>query len=710
MLPLALGLALLAGLAATGVPGEEDADRLETAAVSIPTGEPWDALRQAEYERSSEKLVPLLDHEDAAVRAGAALALGRCGDRGWPSFSKTTSHLGIARLLVRALRDEDVEVRRTAAFAIGLNAHPYPWELLLKACLPDADPDPDAEVRARCVEAVTKLSLEGEARDLVRGGVLLLLDDPAPRVRAEAAVGTHRWSRADPGADEVDAALLARLESEEDPDVVRALLFALQRRSADAAREAFLAHAMAEDVMTRLYAVRGLARIAPDASIRPALANALDDADWRVACEAALGLGAYPEAAADLAARAEAPGDFTNLEPAHLRRAIWTVMLSYPPYEDWADGEPGPIEQDESDAVFAAQIETMFHLTSTAPESSESADLAGLVAGFRSTYSNAPDALIAALYRGVARHPAGRCVPVLVAALERETSPLVLEAIAEGLGKHPGDASRAALHGLLAHPDNGVRLAAVLALREMPDASDLAPLQACFESSEGDIATEIRFNVLRDVAAIGAAEGHAIVALGFSDPHPFVQKVAAEAFAALPPPEKAPSVKRIARRPPRAPRAGKEYPAFERNPLVAVETTRGTMHFELFPAEAPTHVHNFLTLIGEDHYDGLPFHRVVPDFVIQGGDYRGDGNGGATWNGHPLPNEVGPRKYVRGSLGMPRNEDWDSGGSQLFVTHRPAPHLDGRFTIFGELRTGEDVLDAIEVGDRILDVRLVERP
>jgi cyclophilin family peptidyl-prolyl cis-trans isomerase len=131
------------------------------------------------------------------------------------------------------------------------------------------------------------------------------------------------------------------------------------------------------------------------------------------------------------------------------------------------------------------------------------------------------------------------------------------------------------------------------------------------------------------------------------------------------------------------------------------------MVFELFPNETPAHVFNFLALVEKHHYDGLTFHRVVPDFVIQGGDLRGDGNGGVTWRGEPLRAEFTPRAYVRGSLGMPRNEDPDSGGSQFFVTHRETPHLDGRYTLFGELRTGFEVLDAVEVGDRIESITLL---
>jgi cyclophilin family peptidyl-prolyl cis-trans isomerase len=158
---------------------------------------------------------------------------------------------------------------------------------------------------------------------------------------------------------------------------------------------------------------------------------------------------------------------------------------------------------------------------------------------------------------------------------------------------------------------------------------------------------------------------------------------------------------------PEHPWATDELPDWTHNPLVEVVTSRGSMLFELFPAEAPVHVWNFLQLARRGEYDGTIFHRVVPDFVIQGGDYRGDGNGGRTWEGQSLRGEFGPRKYVRGSLGMPRNADLDSGGSQIFVTHRPTPHLDGRYTIFGELRGGGSVLDQIELGDRILGVKLV---
>jgi cyclophilin family peptidyl-prolyl cis-trans isomerase len=281
----------------------------------------------------------------------------------------------------------------------------------------------------------------------------------------------------------------------------------------------------------------------------------------------------------------------------------------------------------------------------------------------------------------------------------------------EALSKHDTPQTREFLQSMLADPDNGIRLAAVTSLGEMmPNTSDVEPLKRCYDSSTGDGAVEIRFNVLRNVAKIGGDPAMAILVAAFADPNPFVRRVARDELQRAFPDMKVTKldVKFADAHPAAVPVAGRDFPLYEKSPVVDVVTSRGTMTFELFPQEAPVHVFNFLKQIEAKHYDGLDFHRVVPDFVIQGGDYRGDGNGGGTWRGSAdaLRHEVTPRKYIRGSLGMPRNEDFESGGSQFFVTHRPTPHLDGRYTIFGELRRGFEVLDAIEVGDKILSVRV----
>jgi cyclophilin family peptidyl-prolyl cis-trans isomerase len=108
-------------------------------------------------------------------------------------------------------------------------------------------------------------------------------------------------------------------------------------------------------------------------------------------------------------------------------------------------------------------------------------------------------------------------------------------------------------------------------------------------------------------------------------------------------------------------------------------------------------VSNFVRLVREGFYDGLPWHRVVPNFVIQGGDPLGSGWGGP---GYALPDEINRRRFLRGTVGMPKAGK-DTGGCQIFITHAPTPHLDGNYTVFGQVTSGLDVVDQIEVGDSI---------
>ncbi|PYP77706.1 MAG: hypothetical protein DMD35_13875 [Gemmatimonadetes bacterium] len=139
-----------------------------------------------------------------------------------------------------------------------------------------------------------------------------------------------------------------------------------------------------------------------------------------------------------------------------------------------------------------------------------------------------------------------------------------------------------------------------------------------------------------------------------------------------------------------------------RVPIARIDTERGTIELVLFPAEAPVTVHNFVSLARRGYFDGQRFHRVVPNFVIQAGDPRGDGNGGP---GYAIRDELNPHRYRRGTLGMALSGP-NTGGSQFFVTHAPQPHLDGGYTVFGELRAGVDVLDGIVQGDRIVRITI----
>ena len=130
---------------------------------------------------------------------------------------------------------------------------------------------------------------------------------------------------------------------------------------------------------------------------------------------------------------------------------------------------------------------------------------------------------------------------------------------------------------------------------------------------------------------------------------------------------------------------------------VEVRTNRGTIRLRLDCPRAPRTCLNLLDLAAQHFYDGLLFHRVVPDFVIQAGDPRGDGYGGP---GYVLGDELNRLRYHRGTLGMALAGP-DTGGSQFFITLSPQPHLDGGYTAFGEVIAGAEVLNAIQAGDRI---------
>lgn len=134
-------------------------------------------------------------------------------------------------------------------------------------------------------------------------------------------------------------------------------------------------------------------------------------------------------------------------------------------------------------------------------------------------------------------------------------------------------------------------------------------------------------------------------------------------------------------------------------------TTKGSFTIDLLPEDAPLTVDNFIKLARSNYFNGLEVHRVVPNFVMQDGDPRGDGNGGPGWS---IRCEINMVRFERGAVGMALSGK-DTGGSQWFVTHSPQPHLDGGYTVFGRVNeTGMKVVDQIVRGDKIASVRIVE--
>ena len=135
------------------------------------------------------------------------------------------------------------------------------------------------------------------------------------------------------------------------------------------------------------------------------------------------------------------------------------------------------------------------------------------------------------------------------------------------------------------------------------------------------------------------------------------------------------------------------------NPIVTFEMENGkTIKAELYPEIAPNTVNNFLSLVNKGYYDGLTFHRVIYGFMIQGGCPKGNGTGGPGWHikGEFAANGVkNDLKHTRGVLSMARAMDPNSAGSQFFIMHEDAPHLDGQYAAFGKVVSGMEVVDEI---------------
>ena len=145
----------------------------------------------------------------------------------------------------------------------------------------------------------------------------------------------------------------------------------------------------------------------------------------------------------------------------------------------------------------------------------------------------------------------------------------------------------------------------------------------------------------------------------------------------------------------------------EKLPIIQIQTKRGDITIEMFEDEAPNTVANMISLIEKGYYNGLNFHRVIPDFMIQGGCPHGTGTGGP---GYDFDDECAPdrRHDSAGVLSM-ANTGPGTNGSQFFITHGPTPHLDGKHTVFGKVTEGQEVVDEIKQGDVMQTVVVLQK-
>ena len=255
----------------------------------------------------------------------------------------------------------------------------------------------------------------------------------------------------------------------------------------------------------------------------------------------------------------------------------------------------------------------------------------------------------------------------------------------------------------LTRDDVPVRAAAASIAGELKMASAREALVAAWQRSRTDDSDDARWAALAALAAIDPAAARAPMEETLADRDWAMRLRAATWLVAQDPTSDAltrirPAPVTVAAELYEAPRL--ITPSY--SPQVYIDTAKGTVQVELAVLDAPLTVENFVALARKGYFDGLQIHRVVPAFVMQDGDPRGDGSGGP---GYSIRDELNDRPYRRGTIGMALSGP-DTGGSQWFVALAPQPHLEGRYTVFGQVMQGMDVVDRLEVGDTITKVRV----
>jgi cyclophilin family peptidyl-prolyl cis-trans isomerase/HEAT repeat protein len=621
-------------------------------------------------------LVRLLEDGEARIRRRAAIAVGRVG---LPEAVPA---------LVRLLQtDTDAEVRQMAAFGLGLIGDQSAVEPLRAAV---ADPLP--LVAGRAAEALGLLNDSASAPAI---GKMVASHAAAVSSVAPDAAGTEVDGAAE--AFRLGVYALARLKNYDalaasvlTPDGQPRLqwwpvAYALQRIEDKRALPALLTLARAENALTKAFAVKGLGALR-DPSAVPVLLPLIE------ASSAASGPGI--EAIRAMGRIGDARG-----EPA-LTKLLYTRGLN-------------PMVRAETllalgDSAAAVSVDAFVDFLGNPSPTVRLAALQGFAKREDDTFLTVlsgldPDAhwsVRAGLATILGSKNHGRSLPRLTPMLA-DADARVVTAVLTALTKLRAPGLEKTLLEHLAKDDIGIRAAAASNIGELKPEGGVAALVAVYKRGEADLVIDTRAAALEALSKYGAAAVPTLrTALGDKDWA--VRVKAAELLKALDPTIE---TARAIRPAPAASSVSYETPSLTApavSPHVYIETEKGTIEIELDVLDAPITANNFIVLARKGYYDGLSFHRVVPNFVIQGGDPRGDGEGGP---GYTIRDELNQEPYLRGTVGMALA--WrDTGGSQFFITHGPQPHLDARYTVFGRVVSGMEVVDAITQWDVMKRVRV----
>ena len=622
-------------------------------------------------------LLRLLNDDEARTRRRAALALGRVG---LPEAIPA---------LQQALGDAEFEVRQMAAFALGLIGDASARPALLNA-LKDSEPI----VQGRAAEALGTIGDRSDApaiaamvKTWIQGGAL-----------NSVAPDDLGWPLAPPvEAVRLGLYALVRLGSYDgiasstvNPNGAPAsawwpIAFALGRSGDARAVPALIALLPTQGRFTAAFAARGLGALKAQ-NAAPALRDIVDkrQRDPAVVIEAIRALAAMGDAPAHRVFEkviAESEADST----LRLEAANALAGLHAPESLDFIIdlmSDPAPSIRGAAIRALAA-IDSETFLTT----------LSGMDPDRDWTVRTAQADALAML-------PGAQGEARLVAMLQdrdQRVIPAVLRALVAA--KAP-NAERILMDELKAD-DFVVRAGAANGLASLKAKSAIPALVEAYQAAAGDSTYVARAAMLTAVNTIDPAAARALLQTALQDKDWAVRVRAAMLFRDQGITDSAAAIRPAPVRPlDEATQRTLLAPQF--SPHAFIQLDRGTIELELAITDAPLTVANFMELARKGFFNGVAIHRVVPDFVIQDGDPRGDGEGGP---GYTIRDELNQLPYLRGTVGMAL--DWkDTGGSQFFITHSPQPHLDARYTTFGRVVNGMELVDRVQPGDVIRRVQI----
>jgi len=622
-------------------------------------------------------LTTLASDSDPRIRRRAALAIGRVG---------LAEGAGAVKPL---LADADPDVRQMAAFALGLLADKASVPELT-AALQDADP----RVRGRAAEA---LGLIGDTGSAAAVGQMVSGYVKAGAI-ASIAPDDERWG-ASPEADAVRLGLFALVRQKGYEPLAAAIqdgsgrvsgwwpvAYALRRVNDPRAAPLLRQLAATPGRYTRAFAAAGLGA-AKDAASVPLLKSMLDGARGDVAISAsairALAQIGSPDGAAPIIAvlSAEKTDPNVALEAvsalAALRSEAGLPYVQDLVTDDWPTMRAAAIRG--CAAIDPAGFPTLLSGMEPDPHWIVRAAIADALGSM-------PASFAVARLRVMLDDADKRVVPDVLNSLTKLKAPGVDEILLAQI--------KAA--------DIGIRASAARNLGTLRPAGGAAVLRDAYRAWLADQNTDAREAALDAVARYGAAEAGETVKAALADPDWAMRLHAATLLRSLDPSVESTMAIRPVPAKPIAPYDSPELAKPAYSPHAFIETAKGTIEIELTVLDAPQTVQNFVSLARKGFFNGLQIHRVVPNFVVQDGDPRGDGSGGP---GYSIRDELNDRPYLRGTVGMALSAP-DTGGSQFFITQSPQPHLDAKYTAFGHVVNGMDVVDRLQQLDVIDRIRI----